>query len=614
MKIKFEHFKKLFLESILSEGKHWPEDYKKTAINTIKKSSLGRTSWYSDDLIKQDVDTFISEFGPLSHKNSNFGYFATIIKWFVEYADGDAEKYQEFIEQKLDTIIRDLLWLSNSPEEELKIKDELKSKWSFDDFEKYQNEVVNQKRNVDIDIQNNSHYQLIPIKSYDEMHSTFGGKWTGYHGDSEWCHTNGESTYQGWLKKDDYKFYILAKDNWKSIKPPKPESTNAYDDYGTSLIALLVDLSTVTLKAATLRWNHIIEPNKTIPGTSVDHAFSNFEQLNKLSGLDIPALIEKEINDEYKRLEKIQENANEIFQEVINYLVQEKSYYELTVEDIKLVFNEKYGLKNYDILKPSIQEITIPEGVGILDTNLFRNFLNLQKINLPKSLVKINQCAFYNCSTLEFIDLPENLSIIGAYAFSSCKNLKSITIPESVKEIKPMAFCSCRNLSKVQFEGNNIQYFRSGLFYGCENLVSIKIPDSVRVIENDVFYVCYKLTDIKLPENLRSLGDSVFYRTNIQKIEIPKSVDHIGDALFQDCTSLTDVVIKGKLFDLSSALFFGCENLKRVYLPNTITAIKSDSIFYQCNNLKELIFDGPVNDPENMLKYLPVGVEIKVQK
>ena len=40
---------------ILTEGKHWPEDYVKTAFNAIKASPLGRQSWYTDNFIKQDV-------------------------------------------------------------------------------------------------------------------------------------------------------------------------------------------------------------------------------------------------------------------------------------------------------------------------------------------------------------------------------------------------------------------------------------------------------------------------------------------------------------------------------------------------------------------------------
>ena len=51
-----------FDKSMLTEGKHWPEDYIKTAFNLIKASKLGQQPWYTDNYIKQDVDTFVNEF------------------------------------------------------------------------------------------------------------------------------------------------------------------------------------------------------------------------------------------------------------------------------------------------------------------------------------------------------------------------------------------------------------------------------------------------------------------------------------------------------------------------------------------------------------------------
>jgi hypothetical protein len=63
---------------------------------------------------------------------------------------------------------------------------------------------------------------LIPIYSYEKLHKKFGGKWTGYKGDSEWCHTNGKSTYASWTKDGTQMFFVLAKKDWQKVKSPKP--------------------------------------------------------------------------------------------------------------------------------------------------------------------------------------------------------------------------------------------------------------------------------------------------------------------------------------------------------------------------------------------------------
>ena len=101
-----------FNKHMLNEGKHWPEDYLKTAFNTIKNSPLGQTSWYSDEFIKKDLQTFLNAFTSLAHKNSNLGYFMTIVRWFLEYVGNDLKKYHEFIEQKVGDIIATLMKVS----------------------------------------------------------------------------------------------------------------------------------------------------------------------------------------------------------------------------------------------------------------------------------------------------------------------------------------------------------------------------------------------------------------------------------------------------------------------------------------------------------------------
>ena len=44
----------------------------------------------------------------------------------------------------------------------------------------------------------NKGYEIIPFMTYEELNSKFGGDKTGYKGESEWCHTNGKSTYNSW--------------------------------------------------------------------------------------------------------------------------------------------------------------------------------------------------------------------------------------------------------------------------------------------------------------------------------------------------------------------------------------------------------------------------------
>ena len=124
-------------------------------------------------------------------------------------------------------------------------------------------------------------YKIIPIMSYEELNSKFGGDKTGYKGTSEWCHTNGKSTYDGWTDNYTKFFFVIAKDNWEEISPhdDPQKDDDAYDEYGLSLMAILVSREGKLLNC-TLRWNHVIEPKYAKPGREVDRAFISFAELS----------------------------------------------------------------------------------------------------------------------------------------------------------------------------------------------------------------------------------------------------------------------------------------------------------------------------------------------
>jgi hypothetical protein len=275
-------------------------------------SPLGQAQWYTENFIDQDLQTFKNEFDTLAHKGSfALGFFISIINWFIEYSGSDKQKYQEFIEGKLDKIIGILNFIINQKDDEVsqfheisktekdkdgnplvlrfkKLKDMNWDTFEKEIFQKYSNKI-SKSVELDKDSLKKSDYEIVPIYSYDELHDKFGGDKTGYKGRSEWCHTNGERTYNSssWTDDGRYMFIVFAKKDWENIKPPVPETTNAYDDYGTSLIACLFDTGSKKLLHSTLRWNHIIDPARTKLGASVDNAFLNENDLMNTVGIDL---------------------------------------------------------------------------------------------------------------------------------------------------------------------------------------------------------------------------------------------------------------------------------------------------------------------------------------
>ena len=149
-------------------------------------------------------------------------------------------------------------------------------------------------------------YKIIPFMSYEDLHEKFGGSKTGYDGESEWCHTNGRSTYDSWTENYTKFFFVIAKDNWEEISPhdDPQKDDDAYDEYGLSLIAILVSKEGELLNC-TLRWNHIVEPKYTKPGREVDKAFISFAELSQVTGLDVEAEVKRQLSALLEKIEDI---------------------------------------------------------------------------------------------------------------------------------------------------------------------------------------------------------------------------------------------------------------------------------------------------------------------
>ena len=80
----------------------------------------------------------------------------------------------------------------------------------------------------------------------------------------------------------------------------------------------------------------------------------------------------------------------------------------------------------------SLKEITVPEGVAVLDGAVFSFCESLEQAVLPSTLKSIGDNCFYSCTSLKSVNLPEGLEKIGAYAFCHCTALNALVIPKSL--------------------------------------------------------------------------------------------------------------------------------------------------------------------------------------
>ncbi len=285
-------------EAMLAEGKHWPEDYIKAAVNKLKAAGK-----YDGEKTDADVVDIAQRFKPKFHTNSALGYFNSVVRWysedpedFIKPKNADGSQPEDQLEMSLNFLKQFL----NTQDLVQKDGEKVKQSMSLEDFSTMMKKISDEDAKNAADVKfkvEDKGYNIIPFMSYEELNSKFGGDKTGYNGRSEWCHTNGQSTYDSWTENYTKFFFVIAKDGWEKIKPkenPK-EDDNAYDEYGLSLMAILVSGKGQLLKC-TLRWNHVIEPKYTKPGREVDGAFISFAELSQVTGLDVEAEVKKELS------------------------------------------------------------------------------------------------------------------------------------------------------------------------------------------------------------------------------------------------------------------------------------------------------------------------------
>ena len=95
------------------------------------------------------------------------------------------QKYQEFIEQKLDNVIQYLQLFVNDTSLVEKYRDAIKQKFSYEQFIELMKPIADKMKqdanNAKFEVVNKV-YEIIPIMSYKELHKQFGGRRTGYNG------------------------------------------------------------------------------------------------------------------------------------------------------------------------------------------------------------------------------------------------------------------------------------------------------------------------------------------------------------------------------------------------------------------------------------------------
>lgn len=283
----------------------------------------------------------------------------------------------------------------------------------------------------------------------------------------------------------------------------------------------------------------------------------------------------------------------------------------------------------------ALRGVKVPEGVTHIDGSAFQGCNILEKLNFPAKLTSVGDNAFWSCYSLELDNLPNSLLYVGREAFCNVP-LKALKLDRKVEigagafsdtpitEIEMATPCDsilgetfrdCLNLTKITI-GEGLKYIGDNAF-AYSPVKEAKLPSTLRDVssyafggyssycpfindiqpENHIRYigkVAYQCVDRDLEEytikdGTVTLADELFESSQGNAFHIPASVEQIGNRAFA-YTQIKALPEMLGLKRIGGEAFYGCKNLKKLTIPETVEYIGGGA-FYGCSNIWSLTYN-----------------------
>ena len=266
--------------------------------------------------------------------------------------------------------------------------------------------------------------------------------------------------------------------------------------------------------------------------------------------------------------------------------------YDLNEVELKAKVVAKDPLYTGDIVIPATVEYDAKTyNVVRINTEAFRDCIDVTSVSLPEGLEDIGFDAFWNCDKLTTVAIPSTVTSISPYAFEDCNELAEFTLPNTVTTVGYNIFSGSNKLTQPVYNNTFFAYMPKGYsgdytiqagittivdyaFKGCTELTSVTMPNSVTTIGTSAFENCTKMTSVTLSEGLSIIAGAFSNCIKLQSVTIPASVTKISDYAFNGCSELASVTFKEGLQQIGTGAFANCA-ITDISIPASVTGMGS---------------------------------------